>query len=122
MAEPYRRQYGLGMEHVPERARDAGGPALTDGETRFAGDGLRAETAIGQPPDPSTVSGLSQAHADVIERLISMFETRKDDLDLALMKVIAEGGSPAEWLSGMLRASIPPELAESSPKPRFLGE
>jgi hypothetical protein len=65
---------------------------------------------------------MDQAQADAVKNLATLFETRKDDLDLAIMKMIAEGGSPAEWIAGMLRASLPPELAETSPRSRFLGE
>ncbi len=108
--------YSVSMNRVTERARVAGGPVLADGETKDSDH-------TGHPTGSSAASGLSQSHVEVIDKLTALFETRKDDLDLALMKVIAEGGSPSEWLVGMLRASIPDELRETSPpKPRFLGE
>jgi len=77
---------------------------------------------IGPDEAGSSVLSMTEAHADTIRKLQKLFTDRQEDLDLALMKVIAEGGSPAEWLGGMLGASIPKELAEPSPRPRFLGE
>ncbi len=97
--------------------------------TRTASPPCDPEARTGGTKDGNIGSGeagssvLSKQHVEVIDKLTSLFEKRKDDLDLAIMKVIAEGGSPSEWLVGMLRASIPQELREASPpKPRFLGE
>jgi hypothetical protein len=84
------------------------------------------------PTDPAAPSqgtrdgniGPVDAGLSVASRMLAqLFETRGEDLDLAIMKVIAEGGSPSEWIAGMLRqveatASPPPE----PPRPRFLGE
>ena len=67
-------------------------------------------------------SSVPSTHIDAVSKLASMFESGKDSLDLALMQVIAEGGSPSEWIAGMLRASLSEEPVESSPRPRFLGE
>ena len=53
--------------------------------------------------------------------LAKMFEARGEALDLALMKVIAEGESPSEWIAGMLRQSAE-LMPEPPPRPRFLGE
>lgn len=72
--------------------------------------------------DDARSSVLSQAHRECIERLVTLLESRREEFDLVIMKVIAEGESPAEWFAGMLRASLPSEPAEQSPRPRFLGE
>jgi hypothetical protein len=100
--------YSVTMNDAPEKARVVSSPVLDGGDTEQGAHG-----------NPS--GGPSQAHRDVIAKLCLLFENRQEDLDLALMKVIAEGGSPAEWLVGMLRRSMPPE-EPAAPRARFLGE
>ncbi len=67
-------------------------------------------------------SSVPSTHVEAVTKLAQLFENGADSLDLAIMQVIAGGGSPSDWIAGMLRASLPAELPEPSPRPRFLGE
>lgn len=106
----------------PVVTRSASSPS--DPQEKPAGSGRAAEPGDGNiGSDDTGLSVLSREHVQVVNRLAHLFEARGQDLDLAIMKVIAEDGSPSEWLAGMLRQStqymeVPPE----PPRPRFLGE
>ncbi len=43
---------------------------------------------------------LPQTHVEAVTKLAQMFETGATDLDLAIMQVIAGGGSASEWIAG----------------------
>lgn len=97
-------------------------------EARERPVGTRPDSPLGDPKGGASRTedgniGSGDAGLSVASKtLAQMFEARSEDLDLAIMKVIAEGGSPSEWIAGMLRqvseAAAPPE----QPRARFLGE
>lgn len=89
----------------------------------------RPASSLGDPPHAGRHKSGSGKDGNIgsgdvrssVLTLAKMFEDRGEDLDLAIMKVVAEGGSPSEWIAGMLRQSAE-LLPEPPPRPRFLGE
>lgn len=89
----------------------------------------RPASSLGDPPHAGTQKSGSGKDGNIgsgdtrscVLSLAKMFEARGEDLDLAIMKVIAEGESPSEWIAGMLRQSAE-LMPKPPPRPRFLGE